>query len=117
MLRRNVEQLFGVSLSSKVDISAHKLVGAQVIKIHNDYIPGQETHRVLIQLNRGWEEANGGILMIFSNRNPESLASAFLPLNNSAFAFEISPKSYHAVSTIKYGERYTIVFSFFKGDQ
>lgn len=116
-LRKNVEQLFGVCLSSKVDIAAHKLIGNQVIRIHNDYIPGQETHRVLIQLNRGWEEANGGILMLFSGRNPESLANAFLPLNNSAFAFEISPKSFHAVSTINFGERYTIVFSFFKGDQ
>jgi Rps23 Pro-64 3,4-dihydroxylase Tpa1-like proline 4-hydroxylase len=116
MLKQSVEQIFGVSLSQKVDIAAHKLVGAQVIRIHNDYIPGQETHRVLIQLNRGWEETNGGILMIFSDRNPESLASAFLPLNNSAFAFAISPKSFHAVSTIKSGERYTVVFSFFKDD-
>jgi len=115
-LRRNVELLFGVSLSSKVDIAAHKMVGSQIIKIHNDYIPGQETHRILIQLNRGWEEANGGILMIFSDRNVDSMANAFLPLNNSAFAFEISPRSFHAVSPIKSGERYTVVISFSKDD-
>lgn len=115
-LRKNVERTFMANLSSKVDITAHKLIGSQVIKIHNDFIPGYETHRVLIQLNRGWVEDNGGILMIFSGNTPESLHSAFLPLHNTAFAFEISPNSFHAVSTINSGERFTVVFSFYRAE-
>lgn len=117
MLRNNIESSFEVELSDKVDITAHKLIGSQVIKIHNDFIPGQESHRALIQLNRGWAEENGGILMLFANNNPESLHSAFLPLHNTAFAFEISPSSFHAVSTINSGERFTVVFSFYKVEE
>ncbi|MBN6716022.1 2OG-Fe(II) oxygenase [Pseudomonas capsici] len=116
-LRENIEKIFRVNLSERIDITAHKLIGSQVIKIHNDFIPKQETHRVLIQLNRGWTEENGGILMIFSDRTPESLSSAFLPLHNTAFAFEISPRSFHAVSAINSGKRFTIVFSFFKDEK
>ena len=116
-LRKRVERLFGVNLSAKVDICAHKLISNQVVKIHNDFIDGQETHRVLIQLNRGWTEEYGGILMIFSKNTSESLHSAFLPLHNTSFAFEISPKSFHAVSSIKHGERFTLVFSFYKAEE
>lgn len=116
-LRKSIERLFAVSLSAKVDICAHKLISNQVIKIHNDFIQGQETHRVLIQLNRGWTEENGGILMIFAKNTTESLHSAFLPLHNTSFAFEISPESFHAVSTIKSGERFTLVFSFYKSEK
>lgn len=113
-LRENIQKIFNVKLSERVDIAAHKLIESHVIKIHNDFIPGQESHRVLIQLNRGWTEENGGILMLFSDRHPESLTNAFLPLHNTAFAFEISSKSFHAVSSINFGERFTIVISFFK---
>lgn len=95
-----------------VDISAHKLVPGQTIKVHNDFIGREETHRVLIQLNDGWSVDNGGLLMLFETERPESVAAAFLPGHRSAFAFEISPRSYHAVSTIRAGERYTLVYTF-----
>lgn len=113
-LRQNIESIFNTKLSSKIDITAHKLVEGHTIKIHNDYIIGQESHRVLIQLNRGWNEEMGGYLMLFSNESPESLVHAFLPIHGSAFAFEISHNSLHAVSSIIDGERYTLVLSFFK---
>lgn len=86
-----------------VDVSAHKLVTGQTIQVHNDFIGGEETHRVLIQLNYGWSVDNGGLLMLFGTDRPESVAAAFLPNHGSAFAFEISPKSYHAVSRIRGG--------------
>jgi hypothetical protein len=35
-------------------MSAHKLTAGQTIRIHNDWIRGEETHRVLIQVNDGW---------------------------------------------------------------
>ena len=116
-IKEDIEQLFLVDLSDKVDISAHKLIKNQSIEIHNDFVPRQETHRVLIQLNRGWVDANGGVLMIFSDSTPGNVSSSFMPLHNTAFAFEISPRSFHAVSTINSGERFTIVFSFFKTEK
>lgn len=95
-----------------VDVSAHKLVAGQTIRVHNDFIDGQETHRVLLQLNHGWSVDNGGLLMLFADDQPESVTTAILPSHGSAFAFEISARSYHAVSTIHAGERYTLVYTF-----
>ena len=94
------------------EVNAHKLVGGQTIKIHNDYIGGAETHRVLVQLNRGWDDANGGILMLFAGPRAENVERMVRPTHASAVSFEISPTSFHAVSTIHSGERYTLVYSF-----
>jgi Rps23 Pro-64 3,4-dihydroxylase Tpa1-like proline 4-hydroxylase len=95
-----------------VQATAHRLSGGQSIRVHNDYIDGQETHRLLVQLNRGWADENGGFLMLFSSSNANDLARIIRPLHGSAVAFEISPASYHAVSPTFRGQRFTLVFSF-----
>ncbi|MEN3230234.1 2OG-Fe(II) oxygenase [Methylorubrum rhodesianum] len=95
-----------------VDVSAHRLTAGQTIRIHNDFIGGEETHRLLIQLNDGWDAGRGGLLMLFAGEAPESLRHVVMPTHGSGFAFEISPASYHAVSSIKAGERYTLVYTF-----
>ena len=95
-----------------VDVTAHKLVAGQTICIHNDYLEGQESHRVLIQLNRGWTDTQGGLLMLFGSARPADVRRAVRPLHRSGFAFTISPRSFHAVSTIVSGERFTLVYSF-----
>jgi Rps23 Pro-64 3,4-dihydroxylase Tpa1-like proline 4-hydroxylase len=112
-LRQNIEKTFETELDDKVDITVHKLVRGQRIRIHNDYIPGQETHRLLIQLNRGWSDSNGGALIFFNSQNADDIHRIFRPLHNTGVLFEISPKSLHAVSPIEGGERYTLVFSFY----
>ncbi|AWN42514.1 cyclophane-containing peptide 2OG-Fe(II) oxygenase YhhC [Methylobacterium durans] len=95
-----------------VDIGAHRLTSGQTIRIHNDFLGGAETHRLLIQLNDGWSAERGGLLMLFADEAPESLRSVVMPTHASGFAFEISPASFHAVSSIKDGERYTLVYTF-----
>jgi Rps23 Pro-64 3,4-dihydroxylase Tpa1-like proline 4-hydroxylase len=95
-----------------VDVGAHRLTVGQTIRIHNDYLADQETHRLLIQLNDGWNVERGGLLMLFADDTPESVRSVVMPNHASGFAFEISPISYHAVSSIKDGERYTLVYTF-----
>lgn len=95
-----------------VEVAAHKLLPGQTIRIHNDYVEGQESHRLLIQLNRGWIDSQGGLLMLFGSSHVDDLRRVIRPLHASAMAFAISPKSFHAVSTIKSGERYTLVYSF-----
>jgi len=66
----------------------------------------------LIQFNAGWEVSQGGLLMLFGADTPETLQTVLLPTHGSGFAFEISAKSFHAVSSIKAGERYTLVYTF-----
>ena len=112
-----MEELFQCCLKDMVEVVAHRLSNNQVIKIHNDYIEEAgfeiETHRLLIQLNHGWLEENGGFLMIFSSDNAHDIFDVILPEHTSMFAFEISPKSYHAVSQIYAGLRYTLIFNFY----
>lgn len=112
-LRRNVGTLLGASLKPQIEITAHKLSRSQRIRIHNDARPEGETHRFLIQLNRGWDEANGGMLMLFRGPDVEMLDEVIAPASRSAFGFEISAASYHAVSQVYQGDRYTLVFSFY----
>lgn len=112
-VRSKVEAVFCNRLDDRCDVTAHKLVPGQRIRIHNDYIPGQETHRVLVQLNRGWVDENGGILMLFASADAADLVKAFRPEHDAGFAFAISPASHHAVTPIVSGERYTLVFSFY----
>ena len=51
------------------------------------------------------------MLMLFGP-SPENLAAIFEPTHRSAFGFEISERSFHAVSTIRDGERFTLVYTF-----
>jgi Rps23 Pro-64 3,4-dihydroxylase Tpa1-like proline 4-hydroxylase len=95
-----------------VDVSAHRLTRGQTIRIHNDHIGGEETHRLLLQLNEGWSPDQGGLLMLFSQDRPEALTNVILPKHRSGFGFRISADSHHAVSTIRNGERFTVVYTF-----
>ncbi len=117
ILREKIESIFETKLSTQIDITAHKLITGQRIRIHNDFIPEKETHRVLIQLNRGWTEDNGGVLMLFSSKDTNSLHSIFIPEHNTSVIFEISPISFHAVSPINSGYRYTLVLSFYRASE
>jgi Rps23 Pro-64 3,4-dihydroxylase Tpa1-like proline 4-hydroxylase len=95
-----------------VSIVAHKLIDGHKIGVHNDYINGEETHRLVIQINPDWKIENGGFLMLFNSANSEDVSKIVKPLNNSAFGFEISNKSYHAVSTVRNFSRYSIIYTF-----
>jgi Rps23 Pro-64 3,4-dihydroxylase Tpa1-like proline 4-hydroxylase len=104
---------FGAIFDERADITAHRLTPGQIIKVHNDFIPGRETHRLLIQLNRSWDTSQGGLLILFSEPHPEAAVKIVIPESRSAFGFEISTRSLHAVSTIKSGSRFTLVYSFY----
>ena len=112
-LRSKVERIFCSRLGEQIDCTAHKLVPGQRIRIHNDFIPGGETHRILVQLNRGWHDEQGGFLMLFNSREPSDVHRVFTPVHDSVVGFAISARSHHAVSTIHGGERFTLVFSFY----
>ncbi len=112
-LRHLMSIQFEQPMSGLVDVTAHKLVAGQTIRIHNDFVPGGESHRLLLQINRHWDHRHGGYLMLFSGTDPESVNKIVMPKNGLILAFSISPRSYHAVSTVHSGERYTIVYSFY----
>jgi hypothetical protein len=94
-------------------VVAHKLLPGQRIAIHNDYLVVEETHRLTIQLNRGLSDADGGFFMLFNSGDPADIHRVLRPVRNTAIAFMISPESYHAVSRLHGGVRYTLVYSFY----
>ena len=112
-LKRKVGDLFEAELSNDIDVAAHKLIPGQRIRIHNDLISGEKTYRLLIQLNRGCKDEDGGLLLIFNSSDPADIHKLFRPIHNSAIGFVVSPASNHAVSTIHGGERFTLVYSFY----
>jgi 2OG-Fe(II) oxygenase superfamily len=104
---------FEVRLEEKVTLVAHKLVPGQRIAIHNDYLVGEETHRLTVQLNRGLCDADGGLFLLFNSSDASDIHRILRPLSGSAIAFAIGPDSHHAVSRLHSGERYTLVYSFY----
>lgn len=113
-LKTSIKKMFRVELSEQLDITAHKLIAGQTIRLHNDFVPNQETHRILIQFNRGWKIDNGGLLMLFNSSDPADIHKVILPEHNSVVGFCISPDSNHAVSKVHKGERFTLVYSFYQ---
>lgn len=110
---RELEETLGAGPLELVDVNVHRLVAGMTIRLHNDFLgTDEESHRMLIQLNRGWASEKGGLLMLFEDDRPESLTDVVPPDHRSAFGFEISPRSYHAVSTVHAGMRDTLVYTF-----
>ena len=111
-LRDAMGRLFGKELSTDVTMVAHRLLAGQRIGIHNDFLPDGETHRLTVQMNRGLADDDGGFLMTFSSDDAQDVHAVVRPIHRSAFAFAISPSSFHAVSRMHGNARYTIVISF-----
>lgn len=115
-LRQWMGEAFSVPLGSEIDVAAHKLVPPQRMGVHTDFGPIGQTHRLLVQLNRGWTPQNGGLLMMFDEPEPGEPSDRhryYLPSNRSGIGFEISSRSFHAITPVAEGERYTLCFSFY----
>jgi hypothetical protein len=112
-LRTEMTRLFGRRFETRVSVVAHKLLPGQRIAIHHDYLTGEETHRLVVQLNRGLTDADGGFLMLFNSGDPKDVHQILRPVHRSGLAFEISAHSFHAVSRQHANVRYTLVFSFY----
>ena len=115
-LKAEVARIFSATLSDRVDVTAHKLIPPYRIGIHTDYGETKQTHRLLIQINQGWKAERGGLLMFLSSKSPSELTDRdrlFIPHHRCAMCFEVSPRSFHAVSPVKDGNRYTLCFSFY----
>ena len=111
-IRREMTAIFDVAFDDRTRLVAHKLMPGQRIAIHNDYLAGEETHRLIIHVNQGLRDENGGLVMLFNSFDPNDIHRIIRPISGSAFGFEISEKSNHAVSRLYGGERYTLVYSF-----
>lgn len=112
LVRAEMTEIFARRFEDAVDVVCHRLLPTQKIGIHNDYLVGQETHRLTLQLNRGLTDTDGGVLMLFNSNDPADIHKLLHPLSLSGFAFAISADSHHAVSQVHGGERFSVIYSF-----
>lgn len=112
IIRKTLSDAFKLNQLDLVAITAHKLIVGQSIRIHNDFIDEAETHRLIVQVNSGWNEEDGGLFILFNSSNPEDIGKLIKPLNNGAIGFEISEYSNHAVSKVYGTSRYSLVYTF-----
>jgi hypothetical protein len=115
-LRRDFERIFETHLGARAGVAAQRMLAGRDIGVHSDFGPERQTHRLVLQLNRGWTIAQGGILMLFDEEQPERITDQhcfYLPIHRSAVGFAISAGSYHAVSRVREGVRYTLGISFY----
>ena len=113
-LTKNIGNIFSTDFTRNVDITAHKLAEGQSIRIHNDVLDDGPSHRLVIQINAICSAEHGGLLILFSSDDAANIATILKPVGNTAVGFEISSQSNHAVSKVHRGERYTLVYSFWK---
>lgn len=117
-MRRHLERIFGITLSSThYDLAAHRMLPGHRIGIHTDTpLHGTETHRLLINLNSGFDDEHGGHLVLLDLHDPTDSAVIVRPIHNSAVAMEFSDHSWHCVDEIRSGKRYSLVYSFWSED-
>jgi hypothetical protein len=114
-LRHRMEALLETDLTDQIEVVAHKLLPSQGIGIHNDEPhEDRESHRFILQLNPGWSDENGGHLFLFKGKNPLDIHAVVRATHNTGVGFAMSDRSYHAVSDIRHGIRYTVVYSFWQ---
>ncbi len=109
IIKKKMENFFNTVFENDLKIAFHKMLKNQTIRIHNDYLQDGETHRLIVQLNNN--SVNGGYLILFNSDNPQDIHKVINPNHNTGIMFAISKKSYHAVSSVHEGSRYTFVCS------
>jgi Rps23 Pro-64 3,4-dihydroxylase Tpa1-like proline 4-hydroxylase len=109
-----MEQVFAAKVSSYIDIMAHKLSPQDAVGVHSDN-DGMLSHRLILHVHHGWTAQHGGELVLHENGGEVfPPARAFAPQHRAALAFEISPRSFHSIRRVEMGERYTLVYGFFR---
>ena len=115
-LRQLMAQFFLIDSSGHVRFIAHRILTGGALSPHTDVSHNRFTHRLLVQLNRGWNPEYGGLLCLHAG-NPhasqESLRKSVPPIHRSGFAFEVSQCSFHSVTPVLHGQRYTLSYTFY----
>lgn len=110
---RCAARLFGEPLVLHEPIALHRLLPGHGVGIHTDQpLPGEETHRIVITFCEPRAPAAGGHFVLLDGDRPQD-AFALIPLRtNAAVAFRLGKASYHAVTSVRAGARYSVVMSF-----
>ncbi|WP_340027402.1 2OG-Fe(II) oxygenase [Paenibacillus sp. FSL H7-0940] len=117
-IQKKAEQYFETMFHDSFLITAHRLLPTEKTLIHNDYLADPYhmkygfTHRIIVYINDQWKREDGGVLGVYASDQSSDLVHTYEPIHNSAIGLAFSPNSYHDVSEVVGGERYTINFTF-----
>jgi hypothetical protein len=112
-LERAASLLFGEQLQLHGPVVAHRMTPPQGIGIHSDAPqPDEETHRLVVLLADGWSRPQGGHFVLLERDSPMSARMIIPHRHNTAIAFRLTGQSFHAVTTLTSGRRFSIVASF-----
>jgi hypothetical protein len=115
-LRQLMAQFFAIESSGPVRVTAHRILTGGALSAHTDVSQIRFTHRLLVQLNRGWNPASGGLLCLHAgdpHSSEETLRKTVTPIHRSGFAFAISQRSFHSVTPVLHGQRFTLSYTFY----
>ena len=109
-LRGLLQSRLSVALKPYSLIEAHRTTEQDHIGPHTD----EAVHevRVALNLNSGWIESYGGVLSLQDRPLHPRKRVDYCPFHNSATAFRTTATSYHQVSRVKEGPRYTLLYRF-----
>jgi hypothetical protein len=109
-----IEKTYNTVVGTRFEIKATKMVMGQRVDIHNDSPDGArgrtESHRLLYYPNRDYADSDGGHLLFYSDSNACAIIDGVRPTFNSGVLMRLSDHSYHAVSRVMNGVRYTVAF-------
>lgn len=115
-IRTQLGVLFRKEFDDRVDIMLQRMTAGQRMGVHSDYGPYGQTHRLIIHLCSSWAPTHGGLLLLLASETPSSRADLdkiYPPRHGNALAFEVSRTSFHAVSPVFSGRRYTLAYSLY----
>ena len=121
-LASRLEDVFGEVFDPDFFVTANKQVPGDGSLVHNDYFEDRSdhpyffTHRLIVYLSPDGRAGRGGVLGLFGSELPSDLRHVVEPRFNTGIAMAMGPCSFHAVSAIIEGTRYSLCFSFTNAD-
>jgi hypothetical protein len=101
-----LEAQLQINLGNDATMVAQLYDGNSIIGFHTDHAEGGV--RLVLNLNENWQISDGGI-WVLANRAAADQALFLPPLSNTAFAFQTSARSFHALTRRSVGNSYALI--------
>ncbi|KAH6569195.1 hypothetical protein BASA62_005031 [Batrachochytrium salamandrivorans] len=102
-----MESITGISLSTTVDLSAHRYPENGYLLCHDDAIGSEEDARriafIIYLVEEDWCDSDGGMLQLYNcddKGKPDRIVRSVVPQWNSMAFFEVLPTSHHEVQQV-----------------
>ena len=109
-LRALLQSRFATEVEPFAHVEAHRSTRRDDIGLHTD--ADMREIRLMLNINARWTPDQGGVLQLQDRSDHRCRRVRYRPLHNSATAFRTAPDSYHRVSPVQEGERYTLLYRF-----